>query len=722
MRTDSTPSYFRLPDRLENPDFGAEISEDQIHLRCIARLVAEQRREVSERLAKRGHDRAGILQQSLERDVDLERLARRLRALDRMGPETCLGFMVNATTGQRTYVGRIGLTDENSEQLLVDWRAPAAKPFFAATHAQPYMLSSRRRYRWRLGKIVNFWDEVFDLTQLSKSTSLDEHSSFLASLGSNRVGKMQDVLSTIQADQDSIIRSSAKGALVVDGGPGTGKTVVALHRAAYLLHADAQLHSGGGRVLVLGPHEAYTAYISDILPNLGEEDVLIATLNDLVPEIGDSSLESSAPIAQLKSTYRMVDAVRRAVSVFEQPPECDLLIETSWGDLNLTVQHWMNAVTSVDSGANHNEARSQIRQVLEEILSEQLPSGCAPAIQIHAEITRNAQLADALEVHWPLLDPHKLINSLFSIPALLRFSAPWLTGSEQECLLSEEPHMLSVEDGPLLDAARFFVGDPDVEVAKHRRDVMLAGERELIQRVIGDLIAAADDMEDLSAQLRNEDLQEKLVLQRAEAEAPTESLTGPFAHIIIDEAQDLTEAQWSMVLRRCPSGSLTIVGDRAQAANGFTESWEERLVRSGISRCRVAKLSVNYRTTQQIMDAAASVIRQQLPDANVPSSIRTDGAPVIYARPNQQADLLAKWLSDNPLGVGVVIGDPLFTQTERIRSLSPTQSKGLEFDLVILNRPENFGEGFSGFVHRYVCMTRATGQLIVLSDEPLEMF
>lgn len=718
MRTDPTLSYFRLPDRLENPDIDAEISEDQKHLHRVARLVSEQRRDVAERLVRRGQDRAGILQQSLERDVELARLARRLRALDRMGPEACLGFMVNATTGQRTYVGRIGLTDENSEQLLVDWRAPAAEPFFAATHACPHNLRIRRRYRWRLGKIVNFWDEVFDLSQLSKSSSLDEHSSFLASLGTNRVGKMQDVLSTIQSDQDSIIRSSAKGALVVDGGPGTGKTVVALHRAAYLLHADAQLHSGGGRVLVLGPHEAYTAYISDILPNLGEEDVLIATLNNLVPEVSGSAFESSTPVARLKSTHRMVDAVRRAVTVFEQPPGHDLLIETSWGDLKLTMQHWANALASVDPGTDHNESRSQIRQVLEEILIEQLPNDCAPLAQIHAEITGNTLLTNALEVHWPLLDPHKLITAMFSIPALLRFSAPWLSDSEQQSLLLEQTHTLTVEDGPLLDAARFFVGDPEVEFAKHRRDSILTAEREIMQRVIGELIAGADDMEDLSSQLRNEDLQEKLVLQRAEAELPTDSLTGPFAHIIIDEAQDLTEAQWTMVLRRCPSGSLTIVGDRAQAANGFTESWEERLVRVGISRCRVATLGVNYRTTQQIMDAAASVIRQHLPDANVPSSIRTDGAPVIYAKPIQQADLLAKWLSENPLGVGAVIGDPLFTQTERIRSLSPAQSKGLEFDLVILNRPENFGHSIAGSVHRYVSMTRATGQLMVLSDEP----
>ncbi|MGO2480115.1 RNA polymerase recycling motor ATPase HelR [Glutamicibacter ardleyensis] len=718
MSTDPLPSYFQLSDSLEDPQIYTAVEEDQEHLCRIAQRLTTQRHEVTERLARRGQDRAGILQQSLERDVDLNQLARRLHALDRMGPDACLGFMVNAATGARTYVGRVGLADENSGQLLVDWRAPAAEPFFAATHAHPLNLTSRRRYRWRQGKVVDFWDEVFDLAQLAASPSLDEHSSFLASLGANRAGKMQDVLSTIQADQDAIIRSSAKGALVVDGGPGTGKTVVALHRAAYLLHADAPLPSGRGRVLVLGPHAAYTAYVSDILPNLGEEEVLVSTLQNLVPEVHGADFEESYSVAKLKSSRRMLEVVQRAVTVFQQPPAQDLEIETSWADVSVTVQQWMNAVASVEPGTNHNESRSQIRDALEQILIDQLPKDCAPAAQIHAELARNPQLAQAFEDHWPILDPQKLLRALYSIPTLLRFSAPWFANSELESLLREQQSAFTIEDGPLLDAARHLVGEPDVEIARHRRESVLAAEREMMLRVIGDLVAAADDTEDLSSQLRNEDLQEKLVQQRTDVESSADVLAGPFAHVIIDEAQDLTDAQWAMVLRRCPSGSLTIVGDRAQAASGFTESWEERLGRAGITHCRVSALGVNYRTTQQIMDAAATVIRQELPDANVPRSIRTDGAQVIYANPNQQTELLEQWLGENPLGVGVVIGDPAFAATQRIRSLSPAQSKGLEFDLVILNRPERFGKGIAGAVHRYVAMTRATALLVVLSDEP----
>ncbi|WP_404285361.1 RNA polymerase recycling motor ATPase HelR [Glutamicibacter arilaitensis] len=718
MRTDPIHSYFQLTDHLEDEQITEQIFEDQNQMRRIAQRLDMQRQEVTQRIALRGQDSAGALQQSLERDVDLHQMARRLHSLERLGPDACLGFMVDATTGQRTYVGRAGLADENSHQLLVDWRAPAAEPFFAATHAHPMNLSSRRRYRWRQGVIVDFWDEVFDLTQLTASPSLDEHSSFLASLGASRIGKMQDVLSTIQADQDAIIRTSAKGALVVDGGPGTGKTVVALHRAAYLLHADAQLQSRGGRVLVLGPHDAYTAYVSDILPNLGEEEVLVSTLQAMVPEIRDARTEDSAQVAGLKTSGAMLDSLSRAVSVFEQPPAQDLLIETRWADLRLTVQHWENAFAGVVPGSNHNESRIQIQEALEELLIDQLPEGCAPEKQVRGELAQNIQLAEAFEEHWPLLDPTKLLCALYSIPALLSFSAPWLTDEQRQLLLREDPSAFTVEDGPLLDAARFLVGDPDLEFAKRRREALLSAERDMVSRVIDDLISAADDMEDLSSQLRHSDLQNTLIQQRTEEEPSSDVLVGPFAHVIIDEAQDLTEAQWAMVLRRCPSGSLTIVGDRAQAAGGFTETWEQRLAQAGISECRVASLSVNYRTTQQVMDAAESVIREQLPDANVPTSIRTDGAAVIYAKPAQQQELLRQWQRDHPMGVGVVIGDPTFSETDRIRSLSPEHAKGLEFDLVVLNRPENFGQGISGAVHRYVAMTRATAQLIILTDQP----
>jgi len=441
-------------------------------------------------------------------------------------------------------------------------------------------------------------------------------------------------------------------------------------------------------------------------------------VQNLVPKVHGSDFEESCAVAKLKSSGRMLEVLQRAVTVFQQPPAQDLVIETSWADVRVTVQQWVDAAASVEPGTNHNESRSQIREALEEILIDQLPKDCAPAAQIHAELARNTQLALAFEEHWPILDPQKLLGALYSIPMLLRFSAPWFANSELESLRREQQSAFTIEDGPLLDAARYLVGEPDVEIAKHHRESLLVSEREMMLRVIGDLVAAADDSEDLSSQLRNEDLQEKLVQQRTEVESSAKALAGPFAHVVIDEAQDLTDAQWAMVLRRCPSGSLTIVGDRAQAASGFTESWEERLVRAGISQCRVSALGVNYRTTQQIMDAAATVIRQELPDANVPRSIRTDGAPVIYAKPNQQTDLLEQWLSENPLGVGVVIGDPSFAPTKRIRSLSPAQSKGLEFDLVVLNRPERFGESIAGAVHRYVAMTRATALLVVLSDEP----
>ncbi|MEF9873102.1 MAG: hypothetical protein RR778_05280 [Glutamicibacter sp.] len=313
-------SYFDAIEHSPVPENSAEIGEDQQRLCEIANRVGQLRSEILERIARRGQDQAGVLQQSLERDVELSELAQRLRQLDRMGPYACLGFMETAGTGERLYIGRSGLSDDQGKQLLLDWRAPAAEPFFAATHEKDHGLAMRRRYRWRRQRICDYWDEVFDSSQLASHARLDDHSSFLSSLGSKRSPKMQDVLATIQSDQDAIIRRSSQGALVVDGGPGTGKTVVALHRAAYLLHADPRLQRQGGKVLVVSPHEAYSSYVADILPNLGEDEVLISTLSNIVSIGDDLPSEPDHGVHRIKSSLAMLDAVKRAVQVFEEPP------------------------------------------------------------------------------------------------------------------------------------------------------------------------------------------------------------------------------------------------------------------------------------------------------------------------------------------------------------------------------------------------------------------
>ncbi|WP_324274616.1 hypothetical protein [Blastococcus brunescens] len=283
-------SAFALPEHLAAKADPALIAADEQHFAAIADSLEETITELSGRLDAERRSPGGIGQEALDRDLEIHRLAARLRALRRFSLDLCLGRIVAADDPEPVYVGRLGLTDSTGRRLLLDWRSPAAEPFFGATHAHPMGLASRRRYRWTRGRITDYWDEVFArdasgrLAGLEGHAALDDQSAFIASLGSNRSARMRDVLGTIQADQDAIIRAGSSGALVVDGGPGTGKTVVALHRTAYLLYADPHLGHRRGGVLFVGPHQPYLAYVSDVLPSLGEEGVLTATLRDLVPE------------------------------------------------------------------------------------------------------------------------------------------------------------------------------------------------------------------------------------------------------------------------------------------------------------------------------------------------------------------------------------------------------------------------------------------------------
>jgi DNA helicase IV len=239
-------SAFDLPDHLAHKDDPELVGRDELHFAAVAQSLEHAIADLSDRLAAERRAPGGQGRQALDRDLEIHRLTARLRALRRFGLDLCLGHVVRADDPEPVYIGRLGLTDAAGRRLLVDWRSPAAEPFFGATHANPMGLARRRRYRWTRGRVTDYWDEVFTADGRASSAALDDQSAFIASLGADRSPRMRDVLGTIQADQDAIIRADARRALVVDGGPGTGKTVVALHRAAYLLHADPRLRKGQG--------------------------------------------------------------------------------------------------------------------------------------------------------------------------------------------------------------------------------------------------------------------------------------------------------------------------------------------------------------------------------------------------------------------------------------------------------------------------------------------
>src|SRR5258707_10011478 len=301
----------------------------------------------------------GIGQEAMDRDMEIHRLTARLRALRRFGLDLCLGRIVRADTPEPAYIGRLGLTDRTGRRLLLDWRSPAAEPFFGATHANPMGLASRRRYRWTRGWISDYWDEVFTSDGLEGHAALDDQSAFIASLGSNRSARMRDVLGTIQADQDAIIRAGSRGALVVDGGPGTGKTVVALHRSAYLLYADPRLRHLQGGVLFVGPHHPHLAYVADVLPSLGEEGVQICTLRDLVAEGATAGMETNPNVARLKSSANLVQAIEKGVRFYEHPTTRGMTVTTHWSDIWLSADDWAEAFEAPDPGTPHNEALDQ---------------------------------------------------------------------------------------------------------------------------------------------------------------------------------------------------------------------------------------------------------------------------------------------------------------------------------------------------------------------------
>jgi hypothetical protein len=715
-----TTSAFDLPDHLSPKADPTLIAADEQHFAALAERLEQSIADLTGRLDTELKAPGGRGQQAMDRDMEIHRLTARLRTLRRFGLDLCLGHMISADNPEPVYVGRLGLTDSAGRPLLLDWRSPAAEPFFGATHANPMGLASRRRYRWTSGRISDYWDEVFTSDGFEGHAALDDQSAFIASLGANRSARMRDVLGTIQADQDAIIRAGSRGALVVDGGPGTGKTVVALHRSAYLLYSDPRLGHRRGGVLFVGPHQPYLAYVDDVLPSLGEDGVQICTLRDLVAEGAAAAIETDPNVARLKSSANLVKAIEPAVRFYERPPTKPMTVETHWADIRLSADDWAEAFEAPDPGTPHNEARDQIWEELLAILADK-HDGDVPADLLRKSLLRNRELRTTFNRAWPLIEAADLVGDLWSVPAYLRKCAPWLSPDEVQALERGDAQAWTVSDLPLLDAARQRLGDPEASRRKRRHNTSVAAKREQMARVVEDLLEAEYDNEGAMIMLKGRDLQDALVKETALPSTDPDPLAGPFAHIVVDEAQELTDAEWHMLLLRCPSRSFTIVGDRAQARHGFTESWPERLERIGLDRINLASLRINYRTPEEVMAEAEPVIRAVLPEANVPTSIRSSGVPVVHGSAPDLGSILDTWLAAHADGIACVIGagdpeDGTFRTTSRVRSLTPELSKGLEFDLVVLIDPEAFGQGIEGAVDRYVAMTRATQQLVILTS------
>ncbi|WP_154767725.1 RNA polymerase recycling motor ATPase HelR [Nakamurella alba] len=720
-------TVFDLPDRLSAKADPALIADDLEYFAEIERCLQESIDDVTARLEEERLSPARHGAEALDRDRTIHQLTARRRALRRFGLDLCLGHIVpvdaDGTIGAPIWIGRLGLTDRTGRRLLVDWRSPAAEPFFAATHGHPMALARRRRYRWTKGRITDYWDEVFvHGTDVARErAAMDDQSAFIAELASSRSSRMRDVLGTIQADQDAIIRAGSPGTLVVDGGPGTGKTVVALHRAAYLLYADPRLSRDRGGVLVVGPHHQYLRYVSDVLPALGEDGVQTCTLQDLLPEGVTARPEPDPAVARLKAGADLVRAVATGVRFYEEPPTTATAVETPWTELELTPSDWAEAFGAVEPGTPHNEARERIHEELVTTLVDRASAAGVDDDTLRNSLRRNVAIRDELHRAWPLIEATELVADLWSVPAFLRLCAPWLSPEQVKLLRRSDNEHWTLSDLPYLDTARQLLGDAGYESRRRAARAQVQGQQQGLARVVEEAIVADDSDMMIMSMLRGDDLQDALIDEDSLPQAERDPLAGPFAHVVVDEAQELTDAQWQMLVQRCPSGSFTVVGDRAQARDGFAGNWESRLERAGLDRITVASLTVNYRTPEEVMTAAAPVILAALPDANVPTSVRRSGIPV---RTGELADLpalLDVWQAGNADGVACVIAAadrpaPTVPDIDRVSVLTPETAKGLEFDLVVLIDPDGFGTGVRGAVDRYVAMTRATRELVVLTS------
>jgi DNA helicase IV len=647
----------------------SEVGREQEYVTGLYGRVDVLREEASARLAQLLRQDGGTAQSRLERDAAISRYAGQLARLEAAEDGLCFGRL-DLLTGECRHIGRIGLHDEvgEGEPLLVDWRAPAARAFYVATAGAPHGVRRRRHIATRGRRITGVDDEVLDRKGLASASGLAGEGALLAALEATRTGRMRDIVGTLQAEQDAIIRSAHSGVLVVQGGPGTGKTAVALHRAAYLLYTHRHLAERG--VLVVGPNPTFLGYISQVLPGLGETNVLLRTVGELFPGVTADRGEGRLA-EEVKGRTTMVGVLTAAV----RDRQATGLAEIEFAGETLRLGQQVVAEAARQARATrlpHNRARPvfqkeivaalaeryaerarELAQRLEadvaDVLAEaseaieadlaaipEIPGSSSDDEQLHLADLRRELWADPdvraqLDDLWPVLPPQRLLGELFASPARLAAAAPSLTEAERAALL-REPGAWSTADVPLLDEAAELLGQDE-------RAAQVRSARERAQRIAyaqGVLDIAASSSGSDGEVLQPTDLLDAEHLaerheapgRRSIAERPADDRTWTFGHVIVDEAQELPGMAWRLLARRCPARSMTVVGDVAQTSGpAGTTSWEGVLEPLVGDRWRLARLTVNYRTPAEIMAATAPLLAAIDPGQPPPRSVRETGVP-----------------------------------------------------------------------------------------------
>ena len=664
-----------------------------------------------------------------DRDAEVRAVAKEVKRLDVADHGLCFGRL-DAISGDRSYIGRIGLLDAENEYepLLLDWRAPAARAFYVATAASPENMRRRRLFHTRGRHVLDFTDEVFG----RPGGDAQGDAALLAAVNAPRGEGMPDIVATIQAEQDEIIRLDHPGMLVIEGGPGTGKTVVALHRVAYLLYTHRERIERHG-VLVVGPNRAFLKYVDHVLPSLGESSVVFMTPGDLLPGLHTTS-EDNPDCARLKGSLQILDVLAAAIADRQRLPESPLPIELADVTLRIDAEtvEWARDEAR-GSRLPHNEARAVFSDIVTWVLTERAIARIGRGwltredrkaweglrADLLEELADNDRFNAALDALWPVLTPETLLAQLYT-----SHERRQAAGADR-ALWRADGEAWTVSDVPLLDELVGLLGPDkkaDEAAERERKD-----EAEYAAGVLEMMIGRQDLMDDedhLLAQdmLDADDLAERFLERdtRELAERAAADREWTYRHVVVDEAQELSEMDWRVLMRRCPGRSFTIVGDLAQrrSAAGAT-SWGAMLDPYVAGRWVYRSLSLNYRTPAEIMAVAAALLAEFAPEVKPPDSVRACGVQPWSRRVTEDElpSAIEEFVQDEAGrdGTSVVIGPPGVPG-----AVLASETKGLEFDAVLVVEPQRIlDNGPRGAAELYVALTRATQRLGVLHRDPL---
>jgi DNA helicase IV len=722
----------------------AELAREQTYVtmlyeRLDALRAATRRRLADVRLGPTAENDQGWS----ERESFAEMYQDRSAELDAAERNLCFGRL-DFDEGDMFYVGRLALRSVDHDLLLVDWRARAAEPFYRATPRERYGVTRRRHLHTAGRRVVSLDDDVLDLDGVDE-THLTGEAALLASLRRGRTGRMSDIVATIQADQDRIIREDPGGILVVEGGPGTGKTVVALHRAAYLLYTYRKRFERRG-ILVIGPSPAFLRYIDEVLPSLGENDVVLATTSSLFPGV-DASGPESPQAARLKGDAKMAGVLAKAVTALRQVPAAAIEIKVDGVGYRLTPRLCSQARAEAerrrdpDTGAPlpHNTARRVFigavarglaRQRVRDLRQQKMRAGDEE--DLRAGLAAEPAIHSVADVLWPEATPQQLLAQLYRQPGRLD-----LTGGERAAIARDAAGPWTPADVPLLDELAELLGPlaATERAARSRRaeaEAERAEQRQYAKQLVTQLVT---DEAIVVPVLEREDFVSWIADRNSDARAggtpsgpALEDRTWTYGHVIVDEAQELSAMAWRMVLRRCPSRSMTVVGDLAQASTpGAADSWAQVLDPVAAGRWRTARLTVNYRTPKPVMALAAALLPA---GAEPPLSVRDSDEPPWRADAGDLAGLVRRETELIGAGRVAVIAPPArVAETAAalglspgpdldapVAVLSPQQAKGLEFDSVVIVDPAGIEQAPPhGRADLYVALTRTTRRLGLVS-------